>query len=209
MGSGVPAMENFEEAMHQLHWVNEEMQRQLKTNINMLVKLKDLMKMSVEFGVGGEEHVGLVFVETVAVCRRIGKMETANMKSKMNVKELFDAFKDEFTPQSDTSELMERIIDVLKSNVKVIEEVSPKIRHILEKVDKPASLLELGLKRVWGLTNMQQGVPLVLEELPVTLRTQVTRVILIPHIAQVKIMLALYFALHADKEKFLFERHLF
>ena len=144
MGSGVPAMENFEEAMHQLHWVNEEMQRQLKTNINMLVKLKDLMKMSVEFGVGGEEHVGLVFVETVAVCRRIGKMETANMKSKMNVKELFDAFKDEFTPLSETSELMERIIDVLKSNVKVIEEVSPKIRHILEKVDKPASLLELG-----------------------------------------------------------------
>ena len=194
MESGVQAKENFKEAMHQMHWVNEEMQRQLKTNINLLVKLKDLMKMSVEFGVGGEEHVGLIFVEIITVCRRIGKMETANMKSKLNVKEMFDAFKDEFTPQSDASELMERIVDVLKSNVKVIEEVSPGILHILEKVDKPASLLELGLKRVWGLANMQQGVSLVLEELPVTLKTQVIRVFLFPHIEQVKMMLDLFFS---------------
>ena len=194
MESGVQAKENFKEAMHQMHWVNEEMQRQLKTNINLLVKLKDLMKMSVEFGVGGEEHVGLIFVEIITVCRRIGKMETANMKSKLNVKEMFDAFKDEFPPQSDASELMEIIVDVLKSNVKVMEEVSPVIRHILEKVDKPASLLELGLKRVWGLANMQQGVSLVLEELPVTLKTQVIRVFLFPHIEQVKMMLDIFFS---------------
>ena len=55
--------------------------------------------------------------------------------------------------------------------MKMVEEVSPEICEILEKLDKPASLLELGLERVHGLGFIQEGASM--EQLPVTLKVQV------------------------------------
>ena len=70
---------------------------------------------------------------------------------------------------SDIIKLKETILD--KRHMKMFEEVSPEISEILEKLDKPDNLLELGLERVQGMGFSQEGASM--EQLPVTLKTQV------------------------------------
>ena len=167
-------MEKLNHVMHLMHSVIEELQLQLKANVNLLVVLKNQMKTSMDLGLEAWES-RLMLLEIVAVCQELGKIEAANKDMKLNVMNLMDdaskVFGKEIKFLIETIKVIPSIFDVLKSNMKVIEEVSPEVCHILEKVDTPASLMELGLSRVQGLANIQQGFSL--EGLPVTLKTQV------------------------------------
>ena len=72
---------------------------------------------------------------------------------------------------SEIIKMQETFLESHKIPIKMTEKVSPEIGEILEKLDKPASLLELGLERVHGLGLILQGTSM--EQLPVTLKTQV------------------------------------
>ena len=162
-------MEKSKEKAHLSHLLgmNEEMRRQVETNVKLLIWLRNRMKVFLESGEKCGESGGWILVEIVAACRRIGKMKIANLNI---VKPMVMEVLNKISPLSDTSKLIEvNVIDLLKSNVNLMEELTPEVRHILEKVDTPASLLEQGLRRVRGLADM--GV--CLEELPVILKTQV------------------------------------
>ena len=164
-------MEKSKEKAHlsQLLEMNEEMRRQVETNVKLLIWLRNRMKVFLESGEKCGESGGWILVEIVAACRRIGKMKIANLNI---VKPMVMEVLNKISPLSDTSKFIEvNIIDLLKSNVNLMEELTPEVRHILEKVDTPASLLEQGLRRVRGLADMREGV--LLEGLPVILKTQV------------------------------------
>ena len=67
--------------------------------------------------------------------------------------------------------MKETFLESYKIPIKMFEEVSPELCEILEKLDKPDSLLELGLEKVHGLGFIQEGASM--EQLPVPLKTQV------------------------------------
>ena len=90
------------------------------------------------------------------------------------LKEGFAQIKKMRTFTSEIVNLKEMFLDSNKSHIKMIEEVSPEISKILVKLDKPVSLQELGLERVQGLVLIQQWDSM--EQLPVTLKTQVSDV---------------------------------
>ena len=91
------------------------------------------------------------------------------------LKEGFAQIKKMRTFTSEIVNLKETFLDSNKSHIKMIEEVSPEISKILVKLDKPVSLLELGLERVQGLVLIQQWDSME-QQLPVTLKTQVSNV---------------------------------
>ena len=166
-------MEKCEQEMCRLLFANRVARGQLKANIKLLVVYKNQMKISWESGVE-TGNLGLNFVKIVAVCQNIVNLETIHMKRKLETEEMLKALKIHTLP--DASDMISSIVNVLKSNMRVLEEVSPEVRHILEKVDKPDSLLELCLSRVRGLADLQKGDFLqgsFLVGLPVTLQTQI------------------------------------
>ena len=152
-----------------MYQVNQETQRQLKNDMISIGEWKDLMKWGVESGnLGFGRFASVCFI---CACQGIGLLGKDDVNGQM--KEMLDLY-DELKQVFDLDfmkELMINLQELLKKNVKIIEEVSPVIIDILEKVDIPSRLLEMGIERVYELASMEQGVSL--EGLPVTLMMQV------------------------------------
>ena len=108
-------------------------------------------------------------VGTVGLCQEIKSQIELEKRDLESMEKMAKSIKESF-PQSYIT-LLESSFIVLKSTMKKIEEVFPEIGDILERMDKPASLLELGLERVQGLGFIQLGASF--EQLPVTLKAQV------------------------------------
>ena len=153
--------------VYEIHRFSEEMQELLEKNMKLLVRFSALLKMCL--GVTDVEFKEKTLVDTVQMCQII-KSQAKLIKRRLESMYKMAKSVKESIPQSDI-ELMKNSVNVLKSTMKKIEEVSPEIGDILERMDKPASFLELGLERVHGLGFIQLGASL--DQLPVTLKTQV------------------------------------
>ena len=157
----------FKGEVYEIHRFSEEMKKRFEKDIKLLGRYTALLKMCLE--VTDVEFKEKTLVDTVQMCQII-KSQAKLMKRRLESMDKMANSVKESIPQSDI-ELMESSVDVLKSTMKKIEEVSPEIGDILERMDKPASFLELGLERVHGLGFIQLGASL--DQLPVTLKTQV------------------------------------
>ena len=157
----------FKGEVYEIHRFSEEMKKRFEKDIKLIGRYTALLKMCL--GVTDVEFKEKTLVDTVQMCQII-KSQTKLMKRRLESMDKMAKSVKESIPQSDI-ELMESSVDVLKSTMKKIEEVSPEIGDILERMDKPACLLELGLERVQGLGFIQLGASL--DQLPVTLKTQV------------------------------------
>ena len=141
----------FKGEVYEMHRFSEEMQELHERNIKLIGEYSDLLKMCL--GVTDAEIKGKTLVGPVRLCRNI-KSQAKLMKMRLESMDKMAKSVKESIPQSDI-ELMESSVDVLKSTLKKVEEVSPEIGDILERLDKPACVLELGLERVQGLGFIQ------------------------------------------------------
>ena len=150
--------------------LSKEMRELIQENNRFLGKLGELTGM---FGlfleIADVELLEKTLVDTVRLCQYI-KMQDKLMKKRLESMEEMLKSVTESIPDSD-NKLMESHVNVFKKPIKEIEEVSLECGDILERLDKPASLLELGLARVQGLGFIQLGASS--DQLPVTLKTQV------------------------------------
>ena len=157
----------FKGVVHRMHRAGEEMQQLIQKNIKLLVKKTALLKMCL--GATDVELQEKTLVGTVGLCQEIKSQIELEKRDLESMEKMAKSIKESF-PHSYIT-LLESSVIVLKSTMKEFEEVFPEIGDILERMDKPASLLELGLERVQGLGFIQLGASF--EQLPVTLKAQV------------------------------------
>ena len=131
----------LKERIQEKYLVNREMQKQLLINIDIIAKHKDLMKLFLE--IPDMESGGQLLVFIVEMYKVIEMFRKP-------LKEGFAQIKKMRTFTSEIVNLKETFLDSNKSHIKMIEEVSPEISKILVKLDKPVSLLELGLDSAVG-----------------------------------------------------------
>ena len=149
-------------SIQNLHREMETMLEHLVINLNMNVEHMDLVKLLLEmhnFEIGGQ-----LLERIVKTIQLIGSLLKIIKEGSKEVKKIR-------APTSDINKLKETFLESYKIPIKMAEEMTTEIGEILEKLDKPASLLELGLDRVHGLGFIQEGASM--EQLPVTLKVQV------------------------------------
>ena len=156
------ANQELARSIQNLHREMETMLEHLVINLNMNVEHIDLVKLLLEmhnFEVGGQ-----LLERIVKTFKLIGSLLKIMNEGFKEVKKIR-------APTSDINKLKETFLESYKIPLKMIEEVTTEIGDILEKLDKPVSLLELSLDRVHRLGFIQEGASM--EQLPVTLKVQV------------------------------------
>jgi hypothetical protein len=143
---------------------NENIQRTLVKNMCCVVGYQGMLRIGLT--ITYMNIVGPKVKKAVQVCRDIGLLKKYNFKKVIQAGLNLVEISREVISQSDHRELINTIVE-LKSTIKKIKEVSVVNDDILQRMDKPASLQDLGLKRVNGLDFLEPG-----EQLPVTLKNQ-------------------------------------
>ena len=148
------------------HLAFQELHLEFLMNMTIIVKFKNRMTIFLDIqNFENGEHLLVLMIEMckiIEICQKL-------------LKEGFQKMKEIRAFTGDIKKIKETFLDWNKSLMKMIEEVSPEISEILVKLDKPSSLLELGLKRVQALGFSQQEE--AMQQLPVTLQFQVSSIV--------------------------------
>ena len=123
-------------SIQNLHREMETMLEHLVINLNMNVEHMDLVKLLLEmhnFEIGGQ-----LLERIVKTIKLIGSLLKIMKEGSKEVKKIR-------APTSDINKLKETFLETYRIPIKMVEEMTTEIVEILEKLDKPASLLELGL----------------------------------------------------------------
>ena len=130
-----------------LHRDIETMLKDLLINLNIMAGHNNMMKLFLEmqnFENGGRLLVCMV--KLIKITESFLKLMKEGFREIENIR----------ASTSDINKLKETFLESYKIPMKMVEEMSPEIGEILEKLDKPVSLLELGLERVQELGFIQE-----------------------------------------------------
>ena len=149
-------------------------QQQIQVTIGLLGYLKDaaVVRMSLMPLGGSVKDVLVAFVKRF---QDISKIENTMREIFRETRITYKQFQENSAKHSEKCEIMKDMFE-LKINMETIEELSVEVNDILNVVDKPSSLLELCLEKLQDLCHDKLGVS---GAIPVTLRTQVSKYLLV------------------------------